>query len=195
MVIRDTLSPFLDPTSVRPGASSHDYTLEVYGTGILKFTFENIDLPASSTNEEASYGFVKYRISQKPDNPDGSQIKNGAAVYFDYQVPGATDLVCHTVRDSLGLLVSIGEIFAPEVSDIKVFPNPFTQIATVEVVSKRSFQQLDLSIFDASGRLIRRESFNSMKFELQRKQLASGLYMYKLEADGLLISSGKLLAQ
>ncbi|MEO1625149.1 MAG: T9SS type A sorting domain-containing protein [Bacteroidota bacterium] len=195
VVIRDTLSSFLDPTSVRAGASSHDYTLEVYGGGILKFTFENIRLPASSTNEDASYGFVKYRISQKPDTPDGSRIKNGAAVFFDYQIPGYTGQVCHTVKDSLGLLVSIDNIFTPEVSDIKVYPNPFTHQTTVEVVSERVFQQLDLSIFDASGRLIRRERFDSMKFELQRASLASGLYLYKLETDGLLISSGKLLVQ
>ncbi|MEM9917403.1 MAG: T9SS type A sorting domain-containing protein [Bacteroidota bacterium] len=195
VVIRDTLSPFLDPASVRLGAGSHDYELEVYDGGILKFTFENIQLPASSTNEEASYGFVKYRVSQKPDNADGSRIKNGAAVYFDYHAPGTTELVCHTVRDSIGLLVSVGEIFAPQVSDIKVFPNPFTRVATMEVISKQTFQQLDLSIFDAQGRLIRRESYNSMRFELQRGNLASGLYVYKLEADGLLISSGKFLAQ
>ena len=66
VVIRDTISPYLDPQFVRPGASSHDYDFEVYDNGILKFTFNNIMLIDSSTNEGASHGFVKYRITQKP---------------------------------------------------------------------------------------------------------------------------------
>jgi hypothetical protein len=54
VVLRDDLSPFLDITTLRPGASSHPYTLDIVSGRTLKFTFDNILLPDSTTNEAAS---------------------------------------------------------------------------------------------------------------------------------------------
>lgn len=52
MVIRDTLSPWLDPLSVEPGASSHPYRFDYYGEGgNLRFVFENIMLLDSNLND------------------------------------------------------------------------------------------------------------------------------------------------
>lgn len=54
VVIRDTLSEFLDPATVVSGVSSHDYTLYMYGNGILEWTFNNIlCLTAQQMNREA----------------------------------------------------------------------------------------------------------------------------------------------
>ena len=72
VVVRDTIPSHLDVTSTRPGAASHPYTFEAYGTGWVKFTFENLELPNNTSNEMLSHGFVKYRISQKPGNPMGT---------------------------------------------------------------------------------------------------------------------------
>ncbi|MBK6994738.1 MAG: DUF11 domain-containing protein [Lewinellaceae bacterium] len=54
VVIRDTLSAFLDPISIRAGASSHAYTWSLSGQGVIHFTFNNIMLPDSNVNEPAS---------------------------------------------------------------------------------------------------------------------------------------------
>ena len=80
VVIRDTISTHLDPSTIQMGASSHDYTYEIYGDGILKITFE--DLILSPNGGAESDGFVKYRISQKPGNPAGTLIKSSASIYF-----------------------------------------------------------------------------------------------------------------
>ena len=64
VVIRDTLSAYLDITSLEMGASSHPYTWRVYGQGILEVTFRDIMLPDSNVNEPASHGFFRYRIDQ-----------------------------------------------------------------------------------------------------------------------------------
>jgi len=86
-VIRDTLSEFLDVTSIQQGASSHPYQLEILEYNILKFTFANINLVDSVTNEPESHGFVSFRISQLDSLPLGTVIHNSAAIFFDYEPP------------------------------------------------------------------------------------------------------------
>ncbi|MBL7808978.1 MAG: hypothetical protein JNN28_14260, partial [Saprospiraceae bacterium] len=67
--IEDTLSQWLDPATLRPGASSHAYTWNLSGAGLLTFLFENILLPDSNVNEPASHGYVKFTINHKADAP------------------------------------------------------------------------------------------------------------------------------
>ncbi|MFN0217159.1 MAG: T9SS type A sorting domain-containing protein [Saprospiraceae bacterium] len=112
VVLRDTLSPYLDPATVRPGASSHPYRFEMSENGNLKFTFNNIMLPDSNTNEVASHGFVQYSVAQKslPANPPGTVIENMAAIYFDYNAPVVTNKVSHTVAKIDTLLTEIRKI-------------------------------------------------------------------------------------
>ncbi|MCW5924313.1 MAG: T9SS type A sorting domain-containing protein [Saprospiraceae bacterium] len=101
VVIRDTLSPFLDMASVRPGASSHPYLFEIVQGNVLKFIFDDIMLPDSNTNEVASHGFVQFSVRQTttPSNPPGTRIENSAAIYFDYNAPELTNIVFHTVAE------------------------------------------------------------------------------------------------
>ncbi|MEK7257500.1 MAG: PQQ-binding-like beta-propeller repeat protein, partial [Bacteroidota bacterium] len=99
VVIRDTLSPLLDPATFRPGASSHSYTWEISGEGILRFEFKNILLPDSNVNESASHGFVQFSIGQKADLPIGSALKNSAAIYFDFNAAVITNVAKLTVDD------------------------------------------------------------------------------------------------
>lgn len=97
VVIRDTLSPNLDIFSIRSGVSSHNYSFRLYGQRIAEWTFNNILLPDSTTNQAASNGFVKFRIKQNRNLPDGTQIKNSADIYFDYNAPVITNQTLHTI--------------------------------------------------------------------------------------------------
>ena len=81
VVIRDTLSEHFDISSIRPGVASHDYTFHLEGNGVAVFTFENINLPDSTSNPEGSQGFVTFSIRQNEDLPLGTVIKNDAAIY------------------------------------------------------------------------------------------------------------------
>jgi len=98
VVIRDTLSQHLDLTSLQPGASSHDYELEVNHTGVIKFTFPDIELPDSNINEPLSHGFVQFKIKQLRDLTPGTVIKNKAGIYFDFNAPVITNEVVHTIK-------------------------------------------------------------------------------------------------
>jgi uncharacterized repeat protein (TIGR01451 family) len=98
VVIRDTLDTDLDIFSVTPGVASHDYSFTMYGERVLQWTFNNIMLADSFSNEEASHGFITYTVNQVADLTDGSQITNSAAIYFDSNEPVITNTTLHTIN-------------------------------------------------------------------------------------------------
>jgi uncharacterized repeat protein (TIGR01451 family) len=98
VVIRDTLDTDLDIFSVTPGASSHEYSFTMYGERVLQWTFNNIMLPDSFSNEEGSHGFITYTVNQAADLADGTQITNSAAIYFDSNEPVITNTTLHTIN-------------------------------------------------------------------------------------------------
>ncbi len=201
VVIQDTLSRFLDPASVRPGASSHDYRMEVYGCGILRFTFDNIFLPGSSTDPQASQVFVKYRVSQRPSNPAGAIVDNSAAAYFDYKASVHTDSIYHTIADDcpkqsyVDIDTTTHAIYLENVEDVNIFPNPFQDIMTVEIIGDVQLDNASFIVYDLRGRLVRRATFTGKTFTFNRETMASGMYVYLIEAEGQMVSTGKIIVQ
>ncbi|MEZ4955692.1 MAG: T9SS type A sorting domain-containing protein [Saprospiraceae bacterium] len=193
VVIRDTLSPFLDVASVRPGASSHNYNFDISGPGILKFTFDNILLPDSTTNLSASQGFIKYRISQKENVPLGSVINNSAAIYFDFNEPVITNTTYHTVgEDFVPMVVSVNEKINKNIS-VNVLPNPFTKKAKIEINGITFTGEKSFLLFNSSGQLIRKLIFDNNHFEINGDDLNSGVYYFRIiNAEGFL-AAGKVV--
>lgn len=190
VIVCDTLSAWLDPTTVQPGAASHPYDFEVYGNGIVRFTLPNLNLlPDSSANE----GYVKFRVSQKPGVPCGTEIFNSAAVYFDYQAPFITNETFHTVCDSFIVLQTI-HIPYPGAS-LNVFPNPFDESAMFEIKGVQGNPDYRLELYDAQGRLLFSQFFNQSNFRLFRRQLPAGTLFYRLSASGRTVATGKLIAR
>lgn len=97
VVIRDTLSGWLDPLSIRPGASSHPYNFQLAGQGTLIFDFQHILLPDSNVNESGSHGFVQFRVRPRSDTPLETDILNNAAIYFDFNDPVITNTTAHRI--------------------------------------------------------------------------------------------------
>ncbi len=96
--ILDTLSQYLDLTTFRPGASSHNYTAQILDQNVVEFLFENIMLPDSNVNVEGSQGFVQFQIEPKADVPFWEEIQNRAGIYFDFNEPIITNTVLHTIE-------------------------------------------------------------------------------------------------
>ena len=100
--ICDTLSPFLDISSLAAGVSSHPYEVEILDPNLVKFYFNNIQLPDSETNPDASRGFIKFTTFQQPDNPPGTIILNQATlVRPDQSVIEMTNTYHHQIPDTL----------------------------------------------------------------------------------------------
>ena len=192
VVIRDKLSEFLDIASVRPGSASHPYTFDIAADGELIFTFENIMLPDSNVNEAASHGFVEFKIAQEPDLPLETKIYNSAAIYFDFNAPVITNETLHTIGESI-FTVSIDPVEIPQ-ANVKVFPNPFNNSANFEIEGLK-IEKGQFKLYDVTGRLLRREIFESNDFILHKKDLQAGMYFFTIENGNQLIASGKIVAQ
>lgn len=195
VVIRDTLSPFLDPTSIEVGGGSHSFRYELYGTGILKFTFDEIMLPDSNINEPASHGFVKFRIKQRENVPLGTTIYNSAAIYFDFNEPIITNTTDHEIGlnfievDIIGNNNNYGSDDLPWVH---VYPNPFVEKATFELKNVPGNDYV-FQLFNATGQLTSTSDFQTKFFQFERDRLPGGIYFFKILSKGKIVSSGKIV--
>lgn len=191
VIIRDTLSEWLDPLTVRPQTASHPFVWDFVDGNVLKFTFPDILLPDSTTNEPASNGFVEFRISQKPDVPLGTIIRNDAAIYFDFNPPIITNEVFHTVgREFITVHVEAPEAGKPT---LRVQPNPFREAALFRFDHEVYGH---LSLYSPHGQLARQEPVAGTTLVFQRQNLAPGLYFFDVrDKTGRLIARGKVIAQ
>jgi hypothetical protein len=55
------------------------------------------------------------------------------------------------------------------------------------------FKQGQLELFDATGKLLRKQGFDTPRFVLNRNGLPAGNLIFKLSVDGGLGANGKLL--
>ncbi len=190
VVIRDTLSDWLDPASLRPEAASHPFTWNFSEGNILKVIFDNILLPDSATNEPGSNGFVQFRIAQQKDVPDGNVIDNRAGIYFDFNPPVITNTVFHTIGRDYILVKT--ETLPPGAPGLTVFPNPFREAATFRFdAAVRGV----LSIFSPAGQLVRQEAIAGETHTFLARDLAAGVYFFDIRDDGRLLARGKMVAQ
>lgn len=196
--IRDTLSSYLDISTLETGTSSHPYTLNIYGQDqiVLEFVFNNIQLPDSNINEAASHGFVKFHIHQVLNNPLGTIIENQAAIYFDFNPPIFTNTTFHEVgEDFIPIHVTGTENVLDEAVNIQVFPNPFHDVATFKIEGK-TYENINFELYDLSGKLVQRSMVHQQNsFEVHRNNLNNGLYIYRIEANGKLLNTGKISVQ
>lgn len=196
IVILDTISPYLDLGTIEMGASSHNYTWSIQDGNVLNVRFANIMLPDSNVNEPLSNGFFRYRIEQKANNSIGTVINNTAAIYFDFNPPILTNTTWHTIgEDFVTVMLLEQNTILDETIEVSVYPNPFKERTTL-VVKGKDYKQLELSVFDVTGRLVTTTtSKENNRIELSRNGMAQGVYFYQLKGDEALINTGKIVVQ
>ena len=194
VVLLDTLSRFLDPGSIVAGASSHPYEYELEGNGVLRFTFHNILLPDSTTNPDASQGFVTFRIRQQRNNPVGTVIENNADIYFDFNKPVRTNTVFHKIHESLFDVVSTTTV-DPEIKmDVETHPNPFSEQLRIKL-SGTTQPNTTLQLYNMTGQLVRSLELNENQALLQREGLDAGLYFFTVLSGQKLLGTGKVVVK
>jgi len=191
--IRDTLSPWLDASSVRPGSASHPYTWQLLGDGVLQFKFENILLPDSNTNLAGSQGYISFDIKQKHTLPLQTLIENRAAIFFDFNAPVLTNTTFHRVGEKF-IIVSAWEPNQSSVQ-VKAVPNPFVTETRLEVKGLPGYAVLQLQIFDLQGKLVREAADEGGVFYVKKGDLGTGVYLFNIKQKGLLVGQGKLVVQ
>jgi uncharacterized repeat protein (TIGR01451 family) len=187
VVVVDTLSPYVNPVSVIPGAASHPYTFSLSGQGILTFRFDNILLPDSNVNEPASNGYVNFTVKQKPGNTEGTVIQNTAWNYFDFNPPVNTNTVKNTIGTPQGIAEEIYD------NGVSIFPNPFGEEFNIEIKNTEMFPCI-LTVYNSLGKCVKMNELKQPLTSIKCRDLSRGIYFYKLDdRNQKLIGSGKLI--
>ncbi|MCB0767295.1 MAG: hypothetical protein KDB95_08810, partial [Flavobacteriales bacterium] len=170
VVITDTLPNTVDPASFVTGAASHNYTMDLSGQGILRFTFPNILLPDSNVNELASHGFVTFRIKAMEPVLPGTMIENIANIYFDYNEPVITEP---------SVLVTD---FSTRIRDLDtgsrmvLAPNPTSGLVWVQLDATVD-RNGSLRVLAMDGRLLLDERMTGQRTLLDLTELGPGAYL------------------
>lgn len=193
VVIRDVLSEYLDLRTIDLGVSSHGYNANIGADRALTFTFNNILLPDSTTNLEASQGFIDFRISPDANAPLETIIENDAAIYFDFNEPVITNTVFHTLGRNFLEVVNT-EIVPGVAIQWNIFPNPVADQLQLQLSGEDVPERLLLQVLDAQGRLLRQASFSGNTHSLSVADLPAGWYQLRLTlTNGDLLGTAKLV--
>jgi len=184
VVIKDEIQPNLDISTVRPVSSSHPYTISIEDTNTLVFSFNNILLPDSTTNEPASNGYVCFEIDLQPNLPLGTVIENEAAIYFDFNLPVITNVVTNTITD-IQISITDSQSFDGTVA---VFPNPTSGMTSLELTLNNA-DLITVELLSVNGQSLSRLAGNQ-KFEkgkhtipLGISELTPGLYLIRVTGN------------
>ena len=175
VVILDTLDTDLDHASLRMLGSSHSYHAILQTDGVLRFTYDNINLPDSGSDFLASQGFVRFSIDHIAELPEATPVNNTADIYFDNNAPVITNTTLNTL--TYGSLTMVREADNTS-SGMLVFPNPSQGNATVRL-SDEFIGRVDLQLFDLKGQLLRQISRRSKTFLIERGDLQTGTYLLR----------------
>ena len=173
--IVDTLSTDLDIETFQVTNYSH-YNKTSLMNNVLTVKFPDIQLPDSSSNPEASKGYIQYRIKPKAGLALGDKIKNTAYIYFDYNSPVATNTTINEYTQASFIRDT------KDNSSLIIYPNPAVDVVTIQ--NSRNSIETHIVIFDIRGKIIMENKFynqNSMKMNIS--DLTTGIYLVKIQTD------------
>ncbi len=187
--IRDTLDASLDISTLEVLASSHSVQTSVDSNRAVVFMFDNILLADSVVDEPNSHGYVRYRISPLPNLPDPTRIENTAYIYFDFNPA----VVTNTTWNTMVLVIPVGISESVLVDDgIFFYPNPMDSKGYFSFKNPKTETML-LELFNVKGQMVSAMESDGTVIELNRKDLASGLYLFRLiNTQSGKINSGKI---
>jgi uncharacterized repeat protein (TIGR01451 family) len=185
IVVVDTLDADLNISSLKPGYSDNKFSTTMDENRVVKFHFDNINLPwKSGFGDMMSSGMFSYSVKLKSNLPIGTQIKNKAAIYFDYNSPVITNETVNTLTTTV---VGIEELSAIS-NEALLFPNPardsFTLLLNSGKNSKGTLRMFDISGREVASRNVELQEGTNV-FSENTSMLQSGIYIVRLDAEGI----------
>ena len=183
VVVVDTLPENLVWESFSPGPCSHPCTVALNAdTREIRWTFDNIQLPDSTTDLEDSNGYLWYEVDMVPGLAIGEEITNTAYIYFDLNPAIVTNTSLHTIQGPLGTRSLSAN------NQFDIFPNPVASELTIR--SNSSLSGI-LRLMDIRGRQVTSQRFNGGLTTIDMKAFPAGVYILQIE-DGI---SGAIWAE
>ncbi len=176
--VLDTLSNNLDESSIQILGSSHRMLTEIKGN-IARFNFPNINLVDSITDKELSKGWLQYKIKKKAALALGTQIKNTANIYFDFNAPVVTNTVTNTVEQPNAIKENRGQK-----SEIRVFPNPTNDVVYIDF--GKEVIDAEVTLYNMQGGLLNLTGFKNLQGlgSISLSDLPAGVYFISVATGG-----------
>ncbi|MEM9886805.1 MAG: FG-GAP-like repeat-containing protein [Bacteroidota bacterium] len=190
VVIRDQLDEDLDWTTFKPITASHNFETLRHKNGLVEFSFKNILLPDSTTNEPLSHGFVSYQIQAKSDITENTLIENTANIYFDANPPIVTNTTQNTLVSELPKTTSSHEL--PNLSSITFLPNPSNGLLQLKLSENSPVSQLEVRFYSLVGQQI--AAFKGQR-EFDLSGLVNGVYVAEVRTKGRIVGREKVIIQ
>lgn len=182
--ILDTLDNNLDLNSFQIIYSNYPVHLYIIDGKILKFDFVNINLPDSGSNRFLSHGFISYKINQKPNLPIGTQIKNKAAIFFDYNPAVITNQTLNTI----GKYMSVNELSTINYQLFTIYPNPASNLITINISPNPNLSHSSclISIKNLQGQdVLKQHTEHSAQSTINVSGLSNGIYFITIQNEKL----------
>ncbi len=176
IIILDTLESDLVASSFHMISSTHNAV--VYQEGkVLTFRYNNIYLPDSNADYYGSMGSVTFGVLPVRDLVAGTEIKNRAGIYFDYNEPIITNYALNTIDNTTSIQhISIYNLAAT------VYPNPANALLNISVDNNAS---ISATMVDMLGRTIAKEQSQNGNISINTQNLAAGMYLLSVrDAEG-----------
>ncbi len=185
VVVIDTLSANLDWSTLKPVFNSNPAIVTVSNSGVAKFTFKNINLPPASSQPIESNAFFTYTIHQRHGLTIGSQIKNTANIYFDFNAPIITNTTLNTIGSDP---LSVPYIATAALNSFNLYPNPATNTCVISLNNAHT-GNAEMNVTDIAGRTL---FVNTLTLEqgiqnipLSVANLTPGVYFVTINGNGL----------
>ncbi len=173
VVVIDTIDANLDMNSFTFTGSSHPVDITIKQGNEITFTFNNILLADSNTNEPASHGYLLYRIKGNASNPDPTVINNTAYIYFDLNAPVVTNTTLTTYSDNFLAVADVSN----EDNLFELFPNPMENTAMLRI-KNRSDINYTVTMRDLQGRTVNApQKLENGILLIKKDQLVTGTYI------------------
>jgi len=168
--LRDTLDTQLDINTFEFLGASHTATTSLNGRN-LSIRFNNIMLPDSTSNYYGSMGYYQYRIKPLQNLPNGSNIKNTAYIYFDFNPA----IITNTTENHFDIFTNV-QTTLPQASRLWLYPNPSAGIFTFNDTKNLK----TVEICDIFGQLILSQG---NKKQIDLSGFAKGIYFAKINGE------------
>jgi uncharacterized repeat protein (TIGR01451 family) len=176
--ILDTLDADINISTYHPVASSHPMEADILTGRILRFTFNNIMLADSSTNEPLSHGWVTYKVTAGSGLLDGTEITNSAGIYFDFNPAVMTNTTLNTIESGVG----ISDVPSGNAMQLIVYPNPAK--SGLHFQSGIELKNAELKVVNHMGQIMKTlTGINGNTGNINCSELSNGLYILVMKSD------------
>lgn len=171
-------------------------TIEFFGSKSVRHITSNSqgDIFALTSSQRKLYksndaGDTWQELTEFVKSPFSIYAASNGYLYF----PFGEDVIHRSTNPTTTSILSPKPLSSSH--SVLTYPNPFDHSIAFEINGPVLPGNATLRLFDALGRLVRREEFSSEKFVVQRHELETGLYYFLLESEGRQLGAGKVMAK